>query len=147
MIPGRAEGMLGHQPALRENHEVDIRGAFLAGRRRQHREDRRIGMIEQDRADRRKCPEIIFVGRVIAVPGDHVERRMADLGFMERAAPFDEQRVQGVSFSSYAGDRRLEVARIGEAVGADRPAIRHGELGAIVFADIAARRPIEAARP
>ena len=37
-------------------------------------------MIEHDRADRREVTQVVFVGRVIAVPRDDVERRLADLG-------------------------------------------------------------------
>ena len=127
-------------------HEVDIGGALLAGRRRQHREDRRIGMVEQDRADRRKRRQIVFVGRVVAVPGDDVERRVAELGDVEPAAPFHDQPA-GRLLVLEPGDRRLEVARIGQAVGADRAAIGQGELGAVILADIAARPARRSARP
>ena len=99
-------------------------------------------MVEQDRADRRKRRKIIFVGRIVAVPGDHVERRMAELGHMELAAPFDDQPARRLLVLE-PGDRRLEVARIGQAVGADRPAIGQRELGAVVLADIAARRSVD----
>ena len=46
-------------------------------------------MIERDRADRRKRPQIVFEGRVVAVPCHYVQRRMIDLGGMELATPFD----------------------------------------------------------
>ena len=85
--PRRAEGVLGDQPARREDHEVDVRGAGVCWRG-QHREDRRIRMIEADRADRVEPRQIVFVRRVVAVPGDHVERRMIDLGRPQIALEF-----------------------------------------------------------
>ena len=45
----------------------------------------------------------------------------------------------GSSSSSKAGDRREEVARIGEAVRADRAELGQAEQGAVIFGDIAAR--------
>ena len=78
--PRRAERVLGHHPARREDHEVAIGGARRVGRRGQHREDRRVGMVEADRADRVEAREVVFVRRVVAVPGDDVERRMVELG-------------------------------------------------------------------
>ncbi len=40
------------------------------------------------------------------------------------------------------GDWREEVARVGQAVGADRPAFRQRERAAVVFAQVAARRTV-----
>ena len=48
------------------------------GGRGQHGEDRRVGMVEADRAHRVEAREIVFVRRVIAVPGDDVERRVVE---------------------------------------------------------------------
>ena len=64
---------------------------------------------------------------------------MAELRHVEGAAPLHEQPAGRLLFLE-PGDRRLEVARIGQAVGADRPAIGKRELGAVVLADIAAHR-------
>ena len=91
VIPGRPERVFRDTPAFRENHEIDIRGARRLRRRRHHREDRRIGMIEQDRADRREMPQVVFVGIVIAVPGDDIDRRMRHFGLEQLPAPFHEQ--------------------------------------------------------
>ena len=86
--------------------------------------------------------EVVFVGAVVAVPGDDVERRMVDRRFVELAAPFDDD--AGVtSRSSKAATGALEVARIGQAVGADRAAMRQVEFLAVVLADEAARRAVE----
>ena len=93
-------------------------------------------MIEQQRADRREGSQIVFVGGVVAVPGDDVERRMADLGDMELAAPFHEHPARRFLLLIGRG-RSLEIAGIGEAVRADRSALRQREFGPVVLADIA----------
>ncbi len=142
VIPRRPEGVFRHQPARREDDEIDVGCAFLATRRGQHGEDRRIGMVEQDRTDGRKRRQIIFVGRVVAVPRNNVERRMAKFGDMELAAPFDDQPARRLLLLEPC-DRRLEVARIGKAVRADRSAVGHGELGAVILADVAPRRLVD----
>jgi hypothetical protein len=50
-------------------------------------------MIEQDRADRRKSPKIIFVGSIVAVPGNNVQRRLADISGVKIAIATDASRV------------------------------------------------------
>src|SRR5580704_15736030 len=131
--------MFGNLPALRKDHEIDVRGAGLAGWRGENREDRRVRVIEQNCADRREGPQVVFVGHVIAVPGDDVERRMAGFGQMEAAAPFYHE-TAGRFLLLEACDRGLEVAWVGEAIGTDRPARGQGESRAIILADISARR-------
>jgi hypothetical protein len=67
---------------------------------------------------------------------------MAEFGLVELAAPLDHQPAGHLLFLE-PGVRGLEVAGIGKAIGADRPAIGQGELGAVVLADVAARRPVD----
>ena len=57
-------------------------------RRSEHRKDRRVGMIERDRADSVKSPQIISIRSVVAVPCDNIERRMIDLARPEIPAKF-----------------------------------------------------------
>ena len=77
-------------------------------------------MIEQNGSNRRESAKVIFVGRVIAMPRDDVERRMADLSDMEAAAPFYRQAAS--CFLLLVGrHRNFEVARIGERSGAIGP--------------------------
>ena len=142
VIPRRPEGVLRHRPALREDHEVDVGGARRVRRRGHHRVDRRIGMVVEQRADRREAPQVVFVGIVVAVPGDHVERRMRHLGAIKLAAPFDDQRA-GLFAVLVGRDRRVEIARVGEAVGADRPAVRQRQRAAVVLAHVGARRSVD----
>ncbi len=140
VIPGRPKGVLRHRPALRKDHEVDVSGARGLRRRGQHREDRGIGMIEADRADRRERAQVVFVRRVIAMPGHHVDRRMRQLGQPQFATPLHEQLGRRV-LVFIGGHRRQEIAGIGQAIRADRPSLRQGKRTAVVFAEIAACRP------
>ena len=86
--PGRAERVLGHHPARREDDEIGIGAAGHVAGAGQHGEDRRVGMVEADRADRVEARQIVAVGRVIAVPGDDVERRMVEGRRPQRAERF-----------------------------------------------------------
>jgi len=43
VIPRRPERMFGDEPALGKDHEIDVRGASLARRRSQDRENGRVG--------------------------------------------------------------------------------------------------------
>src|SRR5262245_36354253 len=72
------------------------------------------------------------------MPGDHVEGRMIDLGLPQIALKFcDDAEVALDVFVN--GDGRQEVARVGEAVRADRPEFGQPELRAVIFADVASR--------
>ena len=99
-------------------------------------------MVEQNGADRREPPEIVFVGSVIAVPGDDVERRTRDLGPIKFAPPFHEQ-GGGLIPVLVGGNRCEKIPGIGEAIGPDRTAIGQGEGTAVVFAHIGAGRPVD----
>jgi hypothetical protein len=79
-------------------------------------------VIEQRRADRRESSQIVFVRCVIAVPGDNIQRRLPDIGGIELTAPFDVK-SGGFVLIFKSGNRRQEIARIGETVSSDRPAI------------------------
>ena len=141
VVPGRTEGVLGHHPAIGKDHEVNVGGAWRLGRRGQHGEDRRVGVVEQNRADRREAAEVVLVGRVVAVPGDHVERRVGDLRHPQRTAPLHGQ-LRGCVAILVGRDRGQEVARVGQAVGADRPALGQGQGTAIVLAQITPDRTV-----
>jgi hypothetical protein len=103
---------------------------------------RRVRVIEEDRAYGAEGPQVVFAGRVVAVPGDHVQRRVADLRRVELPAPLDDE-LGGPLHVLIGRHRRLEVPRIGQAVGADGTAARQVELGAVVLAHEAARRPVQ----
>ena len=141
MEPGRAERILGGEPARREDHEVDRIDARRVARRLQHEKDRRIGMVEADRADRVEVAQVVLVRRVVAVPRDHVERRMADVRAPQHAVHLRDEFE--LAFAILVGGvRREEVARIREAVRADRAEVRQSQQRAEVLADVAARRAV-----
>ena len=41
----------------------------------EHGEDGGVGMVEGDGVDGAELGQVVLVGRIVAVPGDHVERR------------------------------------------------------------------------
>ena len=49
----------------------------------------------------------------------------------------------GSSLVLEPGDRRFEIARVGEAVGADRPELGQAERQAVILGDIAARFAVD----
>ncbi len=139
--PGRPEAVLGHHPAGREDHEVDVGCARRVRGRGQDGEDRGVRVVEAHRVDRVEASEVVFAGGVIAVPGDDVERGMVQRRRPEAALELLHQLGRPLDVLE-GGDGRQEVPRIGQAVGADRPQLGQAQQGAIVLADIAARRAI-----
>src|SRR5882724_194529 len=97
-------------------------------------------MIEEDGSDGRIPSEVVFVGSVIAVPSDDVERRVPDGRGPKRPSPFHVQSGRCV-LVLVGGDGREEIALIGETIRSDRPALREGERPAVVLAHVAAGRP------
>ena len=141
VVPGRPERVLRHQPAVGEDHEVDVGRAGRLGRRGQHGEDRRVGVVEQDRADRASSG----AGRTCRARSCRARRRRRAASGRASAAqsapPHFTYIREGASRVLVGGDRRQEVARVGQAVGADRPALGQRERAAVVLAQIAAGRP------
>ncbi|MNZ49233.1 hypothetical protein D3C78_669940 [compost metagenome] len=76
------------------------------------------------------------------MPGDHVQRRVVELGSPEFAEEllYQLHRALHVLVVRHRGE---EVARIGQPVAADRAEVRQAQGGAVVLADIAARRGIQ----
>ncbi|CUI67301.1 Uncharacterised protein [Achromobacter xylosoxidans] len=140
--PGRTEGVFHCQDARREDGEVHVGRARGIGRGGQHREDRRVRMVVADRADGVEVAQVVLVRRVRAVPGDHVQRRMADRGAPEAAGELGDQFE--VAFHVFVpGHRRLEVAGIGQAVRADRAQFGQAQRGAEVLQHVAARAVVQ----
>src|SRR5664279_5485167 len=98
-------------------------------------------MVEQHRPDRRETPQVVFAGGKIAVPGDHVERRLAELGDIELAQRLYEK-LAWLFLVFERGDWCQKIPRIGQAIGADRAALRQRQIGAVVLADVTSRRPV-----
>src|SRR5271154_1577813 len=78
MKPWRPEGVFGDQPPRRKDGEVYIGRAMKVRRRSQYRKNRRIGMVEAHCVDAVEAGHIVLVGRIVAMPRDHVERRMVE---------------------------------------------------------------------
>ena len=127
--PGRAERVLGDHPARREDDEVGIGAAGDVARAGQHREDRRVGMVEADAADRVEAGEVVAPRRVIAVPGDDVERRMVERRRPQLAEEFLDDLGLLVAVLE-GGDRGLEIARRWQARWRRSAQARAGGTGA-----------------
>ena len=144
--PGWAEGVLGDDPARREDGEVDVGGAGNLAGRGEDGVDRRVGVVEADGVDAVEAGEIVFAGGVVAVPGDDVERRVVEVGGPEVAQELGDDLEGAVVAVVVGGVRSEEVAGVGEAVGADRAELRQAEAGAVVFEEVAAGLLVRAAR-
>ena len=141
VIPWRAKGVFHRHPAFAKQDKVDIRRALHPAWRGQHGKDRRIGMIEQDRTDGAIVAQIIFAGRVIAMPCHHIQGRVVDERLMELALPFDHHAARGIAVLKGC-DGRLEIAAVGHAIGPNRPTPRQGKLLAVILAHKTARGAI-----
>src|SRR3954453_20836418 len=94
-------------------------------------------MIKQDGPDGRGFAQIVFVRGIVSVPGDHVKRRMIQIGRPQRAAAFNKHSGRSVSILVRCHGSE-EVARVREAVCSNWPAFREGESSYLVLAQIPA---------
>ena len=134
VIPRRAKGIFRHGPAFTEQHEVDICGAFDAGRGGEDGENRRVRVIKQNSPNRAIGGEIVFHRAIVAVPGDHIQRAVADVGFVKLATPFDGDGGRNLAVFK-GGDGGFEITPVGQAVGTDGAARGQFKLLAVVFTD------------
>ena len=74
-----------------------------------------------------KLREVVLVGRVVAMPGDHIERRVVDVGGPQIALKFGDDLEVALSRSSYAASGVRKSRAVGQAVGADRAELRQAE--------------------
>ena len=104
-------------------------------------------MIVADRADGVEAAQIVFVGRVVAVPGHHVERRMVERGRPQLAAgisrPVRSRRRDPRTRRPGSGSR-AGCARPLEPIG---PKLRQPQRRAVILADIAARAAVRQLDP
>ena len=97
--PWRAERVFGHQPTRRENAKINLRCAGNFRWRCQYRVNRRIRMIEAYRVDAIEALEIVFIRRIVSMPGHHVQWRMVDLCGPQMTLKFrDQAKITGAIF-------------------------------------------------
>lgn len=85
-------------------------------------------VIEADGVDRLEPGQVVFIWHVVAVPADHIERRMRHLSHEQCALVFRDNSVRR-NIAIFEPSRwRLEVSRIGQTIGADRAQIRQSEV-------------------
>ncbi|MNN27620.1 hypothetical protein D3C81_1411610 [compost metagenome] len=86
----------------------------------QHQEDRRIRVVVADRTNRIEVAQVVTVRRVVAVPAHHIQRRVVDVRTPQPAVELGDQLE--LAFQVFvSGHRRFKIARVGQAVAADRP--------------------------
>ena len=119
MEPRRTKRMLGDHPSRRKNYEVDIRGSRNFRRRSQHRVNRRIRMIEAHGVDAIEIRQIVLVGHVVPMPGNHVQRRVIDRRRPESSLELGHNPVIALSIFKRRY-RSQKVARIRQTVRANR---------------------------
>ena len=141
MVPRRAEGVFLHEPAGREDDEVGDCGTGAMGMtgRGKYGEDGWVRVVVGDAANGVEAAEIVLVRIVEAVPGDDVEGCVGLRGGEERPTKLAENgpgRV-GVVFGE-GSEGGLEVAGVGEAVGADGTEFGEGEVALVELEDVTA---------
>ena len=94
-------------------------------------------MVVRNGADRIEAAQVVFIGNVVAVPGDHVEWRVVHLRNPQPSEKFRDQLVPAVGIF-VARSRYPEISRVGKAIGADRPKIGEFERRTEILADVAA---------
>lgn len=99
-------------------------------------------MIEADRIDGHEARQIVLERHIVAVPGDHIEWRMLLQRHQQSTLIFRHHTVNDIGAVAVLkpGGRRLEVARIRQTVGADRPKIGQLEVVVVHFENVAAAR-------
>src|SRR4051794_1361717 len=99
-------------------------------------------MVEADRAHRVEARQVVAPRRVIAVPGDDIERGMVERRGPQRAEEFLDD-LGLLVLVLEPGGRSLEIARIGEPVRADRPKFGEPKRQSVILRDIAARLAVD----
>jgi hypothetical protein len=118
--------MFGNDPTRREYRKVAIGRAWNCRWSTQHCVDRRVGVIEGDTIDAIESRHVVFVRRIVAVPGDDVERRVVNERGPEAAEEFGDN--VKLSVAIFEGcNRSLKVARIRQAICADGAQLRQAE--------------------
>lgn len=135
--PGGTEGVFGHHPAWRKEDEVHVCGSGDFAWRGEDGENAGIRVVETYGVDRVEAGKIVFVGSVIAVPGDNIERGVIEVGCPEASLKFCDNLEGGVVAVVVGGVGGVEVAGVGKAVGSDGAEVREAEGLAVVFEEVA----------
>ena len=85
---------------------------------------------------------IVFAWRIVAPPGDHIERRVIELGAPDLAAEF-VQPLRWLLTVLVGCHWNAEIIGIRQTCGADQAEFRQAKRQAVIFADIAARLGIK----
>ena len=138
VVPRRTEGVLGDQPAGREDDKVGDGSANMVRGTGQNSEDGGVGVVERDGSNNVESAQVVLERVIVAVPGDNVEGSVVLARREERVVKLAEQLVLGgLLFIVKCCDWGLEVAGIGQAVGANGAQLGELVVTLVEFADIA----------
>ena len=134
MIVWRTECILSNQPSGWEDHEVESGLSWVVGLDRHDREDRRIWVVERDRAHRVEPVQIILVGDVVTVPGNDIERTTV-LCALERTSHVSIHNGPLVCRLLVGSNRRTEVSLVSQAICTDWTEIRDLEVACVTLSE------------
>lgn len=131
------ERIFSHEPPWWEDHEIRNGSARYSARASQDGEDRRIRVIKGDGADGIKATQVVLERVVISMPRHNVERCVVLRGNEKRVVELADNAVfLWLRLIVEACNRALEVARIGQTVGANRSELRKLEMALIKLANV-----------
>lgn len=138
VIPRRTEGVFGDQPAGREDDKVGDGSANVVRGTGQNSEDGGVGVVERDGSNNVESAQVVLERVIVAVPGDNVEGSVILARREERVVKLAEQLpFGGLLFIVKCCDWGLEVADVGQAVGANGAQLGELVVTLVEFADVA----------
>lgn len=152
VVPRRAEGVLAHQPSGGEDDKVGNRRARDGARRGEDGEDGGVRVVKRDGANGVEAAEVVLVRVVVALPPNHVKRRVRLRGLEQSVVELHRHGVvTAATTGSACRSRRakvlgkvrhggLEITGVGEAVGANGAELGELEMALVQLQRVAPRR-------
>mmetsp|Transcript_926 Transcript_926/g.1896 ORF Transcript_926/g.1896 Transcript_926/m.1896 type:complete len:317 (+) Transcript_926:306-1256(+) len=133
VIVGRAERVLGHGPARREDYKVSHRGARHWGGAREHGEDAGVRVVKAHGVHGAEAIQVVPVRDVVPVPGHDVERGEGLLRLKQLPFKFVQngEEIRVPLRVLVPRQRALEVSRVCQPVGSDGPEVRQPEAARV----------------
>ena len=128
-----------NEPASWEYHEVAECFTWIIALAGEHCENRRIWVFLADASNYDVVIQVVFTRRVVAIPGDHVERRVVHFGLEEAVHEFRDycESTIGALLVLEASHRILEIFRVSKTVSSDRTCAWKFEMSLIDLTSIA----------
>lgn len=141
VIPWRAKGIFGNEPAGWENDEVSDCRPDVVRWAGQDGKDGRVWVVKGDTSNGVESRKVVFVGIIGAVPGDDIKGSMLlrrrEKSIIELA---DHPMLGRLFLVVKCRSGRLEVASVGESVRPDGPQLGQLKVTLVQLADVASNR-------